>query len=66
MSEKLDTILAAARDHANSVIAPNVNSWNTQKVWPRAASDQAGAVGLTGLYAPEEWGGQGLPLSEGS
>ena len=65
MSDKLDTILAAARTHATDVIAPNVDAWNAAKAWPRDASDRAGAVGLTGLYAPEEWGGQGLPLSEG-
>ncbi len=29
------------------------------------ASNIAGKIGLTGLYSPEEWGGQGLPLSEG-
>ncbi|MEO1364223.1 MAG: acyl-CoA dehydrogenase family protein [Pseudomonadota bacterium] len=65
MSDKLDTILAAARDHATTVIAPNVNAWNTAKAWPRDASDAAGAAGLTGLYAPEDWGGQGLSLADG-
>ena len=65
MSEKLDTILAAARTHAIDVIAPNVDAWNASKSWPRGASDKAGAAGLTGLYASEEFGGQGLPLSEG-
>lgn len=65
MSSKLESILAAARDHARDVIAPNVDTWNADKVWPRAASDMAGAAGLTGLYAPEAWGGQGLALSEG-
>lgn len=65
MSDKLATILAAARDHADTVISPNVDAWNTAGKWPRDASDKAGAVGLTGLYAPEEWGGQGLPLGEG-
>lgn len=65
MSEKLTAILDAARAHATDVIAPNVDAWNAAKTWPRDASDKAGAAGLTGLYAPEELGGQGLPLSEG-
>ncbi|MGB0913716.1 MAG: acyl-CoA dehydrogenase family protein, partial [Phaeobacter italicus] len=65
MSDKLATILQAARDHAEQVILPNVDAWNAAKTWPRDVSDKAGAVGLTGLYAPEEFGGQGLPLSEG-
>ncbi|MDX8346943.1 acyl-CoA dehydrogenase family protein [Cognatiyoonia sp. IB215446] len=65
MSEKLQTILTAARDHASDVIAPNVDAWNAARLWPRSASDKAGAAGLTGLYVPEEWGGQGLSLAEG-
>ncbi len=65
MSEKLDAILKAAREHAEQVILPNIDKWKAQKSWPRDASDQAGAKGLTGLYAPEEWGGQGLSLGQG-
>ncbi|MEL6683808.1 MAG: acyl-CoA dehydrogenase family protein [Pseudomonadota bacterium] len=65
MSAKLDALLTAANDHARNVILPNIDAWNKGKAWPRSASDQAGAAGLTGLYAPEAWGGQGLPLSEG-
>ncbi len=42
-----------------------MNAWNAAGVWPRDASDKAGALGLTGLYAPEEWGGQGLSLGDG-
>lgn len=65
MTDKLATILQAAREHAEQVILPNVDSWNASGKWPRDASDKAAAAGLTGLYAPEEFGGQGLPLSEG-
>ena len=65
MSEKLNAILAAARLHTDEVIAPNVDEWNIAKTWPRVAFDKAGAAGLMGLYAPEEFDGQGLPLSEG-
>ena len=65
MSNKLDLILDKARDHAKQIIVPNIDIWNNEKRWPREASDRAGDLGLAGLYAPEEWGGQGLPLSEG-
>lgn len=65
MPQDLQAILSAAHDHATTMIAPNVDAWNAAGQWPRDASDAAGAAGLTGLYAPEEWGGQGLPLSEG-
>ena len=65
MPAKIDTILANARIHTDEVIKPNVDAWNEAGAWPRQASDKAGALGLTGLYAPEEFGGQGLPLGEG-
>ena len=65
MSEKLSAILETAHTHAKEVIAPNVDAWNAAKTWPRDASDKAGAAGLMGLYAPEELGGQELPLAEG-
>ena len=62
---RIDDILENARRHCEEVIRPEVDGWNEAGVWPRAASDKAAALGLTGLYAPEEWGGQGLPLAEG-
>jgi alkylation response protein AidB-like acyl-CoA dehydrogenase len=65
MTEKIDTILAAARRHCQDVIRPEVNAWNAAGTWPRHASDEAAARGLTGLYCPMEWGGQGLSLGDG-
>ncbi len=65
MGSNIESILAAARSHTDEVIKPNVNAWNKAGVWPRDASDKAGALGLTGLFAPEEWGGQGLSLGDG-
>lgn len=61
----LATILAAARHHCDAVIKPEVGQWNAGRVWPRHASDKAAALGLLGLYAPPEWGGQGLSLGDG-
>ncbi|WP_371226098.1 acyl-CoA dehydrogenase family protein [Roseovarius sp. 2305UL8-3] len=65
MDTKIDTILAAARSHCEQDIIPHVDAWNAAGTWPRDASDKAATLGLTGLYAPEEFGGQGLPLGEG-
>lgn len=65
MTQRIDTILAAARRHCDRVIKPNIESWNKAGTWPREASDQAAAAGLTGLYCPEEFGGQGLSLGDG-
>ena len=65
MAEKLDSILAAARRHCDEVVRPEVDAWNAAGRWPRQASDRAAVLGLTGLYCPEEWGGQGLSLGDG-
>jgi len=65
MAEKIDTILMAARRHCDAVIKPEVNRWNAARKWPRHASSQAATLGLTGLYTPPEWGGQGLSLGDG-
>lgn len=65
MTAKIDAILAAARQHCEDEIMPNVDQWNADGVWPRASSDKAAALGLTGLYAPDDFGGQGLSLGDG-
>ncbi|MBU2943770.1 acyl-CoA dehydrogenase family protein [Shimia thalassica] len=65
MTQALDTILENARKHCAEDITPNVDAWNKAGVWPRDASNKAAALGLTGLYAPPEWGGQGLSLGDG-
>jgi hypothetical protein len=65
MTGKIETILAAARRHCDEVIRPEVDQWNAAGKWPRQASDKAAALGLTGLYCPEELGGQGLSLGDG-
>lgn len=65
MTERIENILSAARRHCETVIKPNVERWNEARIWPREASDQAASAGLTGLYCPEEFGGQGLSLGDG-
>ena len=65
MTEKIDTLLMAARRHCNDVIKPEIDGWNATRKWPRHASDKAAALGLMGLYCPPEWGGQGLSLGDG-
>ncbi|MEQ9261102.1 MAG: acyl-CoA dehydrogenase family protein [Roseovarius sp.] len=65
MPATIEDMLAAARRHCEEDILPNVERWNEEARWPRASSDKAAALGLMGLYAPEELGGQGLSLGEG-
>ncbi len=65
MTERIDTLLTAARRHCNDVIKPEIDGWNAKRKWPRHASDKAAVLGLMGLYCPPEWGGQGLSLEDG-
>lgn len=65
MPVSIDAVLEVAQRHAREVVAAEIDSWNASGVWPRHASDQAGTLGLTGLYCPEELGGQGLALADG-
>jgi len=65
MTNRIDSLLEAARTHCDEEVLPNVDKWNEVGLWPRSSSDRAGELGLTGLYAPVEFGGQGLPLGEG-
>ncbi|MDA5095127.1 acyl-CoA dehydrogenase family protein [Aliiroseovarius sp. KMU-50] len=61
MPAQIEAFLASARAH-DEVIKPDVDAWNEVRIWPREASDKATTLGLTGLYAPEEFGVLGLSL----
>src|SRR3954447_25945374 len=65
MPVSIGAVLDVAQRHAREDVAAEVDSWNASAVWPRHASDQAGTLGLTGLYCPEELGGQELALADG-
>jgi alkylation response protein AidB-like acyl-CoA dehydrogenase len=56
---------AAARRHADEVVAPHVAAWEAEARFPRDAAHAAGADGLLGLFAPKGVGGQGLTFAEG-
>lgn len=65
MTNNIEDTLSAARIHCDEDIKPNVNEWNEAGAWPREASDKAADLGLTGLYATEEFGGLGFSLGDG-
>lgn len=62
---KAEKIRQAAETHCQQVILPNLDRWEASKRYPRKATDEAAKAGLLGLYAPIEFGGQGLSLAEG-
>ncbi len=62
---KARQIRQAAATHCQEVINPNVESWEANGTYPRDAIRLAADAGLLGLYAPTEFGGQGLSMAEG-
>ncbi|PND55425.1 acyl-CoA dehydrogenase [Mycobacterium sp. ENV421] len=49
-----------AGDFAAKAIAPHIESWETAGIAPRAVFAAAGAIGLLGFAAPEQFGGMGV------
>ena len=49
-----------AADFAAKEIAPNIEAWEHAGIAPREVFSAAGAVGLLGFAAPEEFGGVGV------
>jgi alkylation response protein AidB-like acyl-CoA dehydrogenase len=60
-----ERVRAAARRHADEVVAPGVARWEKRGRFPRDAARRAARDGLLGLFAPVEAGGQGLTFAEG-
>jgi len=51
----------AARDFAQSELAPNAAHWDEAGIFPREAFARAGDMGFCAIYASEEIGGLALP-----
>ncbi|WP_445165504.1 acyl-CoA dehydrogenase family protein [Mycolicibacterium sp. Dal123E01] len=49
-----------AGDFATKAIAPHIDSWETAGIAPREVFAAAGAIGLLGFAAPEQFGGLGV------
>ncbi len=49
-----------AGDFATKVIAPHIESWEAAGIAPRDVFSAAGAIGLLGFAAPEQFGGMGV------
>ena len=59
LTEEQEHIRDAARDFAQSVLAPNSAEWESKAVFPRAALRELGKLGFMGMTVPPEWGGAG-------
>ena len=66
LSEEQQSIFDMARSFAGDRIAPNARNWERQGTIPREVLAEAGALGLGGIFVPEEQGGAGLSRLDGT
>jgi len=60
LSDEQSAIFDMAKGFGADAIAPNARDWEAAGCFPRALMQEAGALGLLGIYVPEEHGGSGL------
>jgi len=53
-------LVDAVRDFATARLAPNAADWDAEKHFPTDTLQEAGALGLGGIYVREDVGGSGL------
>lgn len=62
--ENHQMIRQMVRDFAEKEIRPNVMKWDESQEFPAELFPKLGALGLTGVLVPEEYGGSGLGYHE--
>ena len=60
LSSAETSFLARVADFAATEVAPHADAWEQQEQLPRAVFTRAGRLGLLGMTAPREAGGQGF------
>jgi alkylation response protein AidB-like acyl-CoA dehydrogenase len=60
LSEEQDAIREMARNFAAERLAPSALEWDREKFFPVDVIREAAALGMGGIYVPEEHGGSGL------
>ncbi|NKX55875.1 acyl-CoA dehydrogenase family protein [Arthrobacter mobilis] len=64
LSEDQQSLVQMVRDFAAEALAPNAAKWDETKHFPVDMLAEAGALGMGGIYAAEEFGGSGLSRSD--
>jgi alkylation response protein AidB-like acyl-CoA dehydrogenase len=63
-TEDQRALVDMVRDFATTALEPNAAKWDEAKHFPVDVLAQAGALGMGGIYAREEFGGSGLSRSD--
>ncbi len=66
LDDEQQAIRDAVRDFAQEQIAPHAEQWDEEHHFPREIMKPLGEMGLTGLLAPEEFGGSHLSRLTGA
>ncbi len=64
LSEDQQALVEMVHDFAETRIAPNALDWDENKHFPVDVLAEAGALGMGGIYASEEFGGSALTRSD--
>jgi len=64
LNEDQQALVRTVRDFAAEALAPNAAKWDEEKHFPVDVLAEAGALGLGGIYAQEDFGGSGLTRSD--
>jgi alkylation response protein AidB-like acyl-CoA dehydrogenase len=64
LNEDQQALVAMVRDFAAEALAPNAAKWDETKHFPVDVLREAGALGMGGIYAREEFGGSGLSRTD--
>lgn len=64
VSEITQQVAQTARDFAQQYIKPHVMEWDETQEFPAPVLKQMGALGMMGVFVPEQYGGAGLSYFE--
>jgi alkylation response protein AidB-like acyl-CoA dehydrogenase len=64
LNENQQMIAQMVRDFAEKEIKPYMNKWDADEFFPVETMKKMGALGLLGIYIPEEYGGSGFGYFE--
>ena len=64
VSKITQQVAQTARDFAQQYIKPHVMEWDETQEFPAPVLKQMGALGMMGVFVPEQYGGAGLSYFE--
>jgi butyryl-CoA dehydrogenase len=60
LTDEQRQVLELCKEFADQELKPNARRWDEEHLFPRAAVQKLGEMGLMGVAIPPEWGGAGM------